>query len=286
MAGRVKKMGLKMCLRIGRWIRHRGLPVLVYHSIDDSGSYMSTPPAMFRAQVDYLQEKSLRAVSIPQLLEAVDDTGRVAEDVICMTFDDGLRNFADVAWPILHERGFSATVYVPTDFIGRDAAWYRDHGLAAMPCMDWDRLRAVQGQGADVQSHGRSHRALTQLSTTEAQEEAATSRRVLEDEIGVIVEHFAYPYGAQNAEVRDVLRSVGYRSAATLGEGQTPLDGDRLAIKRLSLDRIKIDDVAIARLSMAACVQGSYAWYVAIKGLARRVASFQAARDGHAERLD
>jgi peptidoglycan/xylan/chitin deacetylase (PgdA/CDA1 family) len=164
---------------------------------------------------------------------------------------------------------FSATTYVPTACIGAEAAWYPDYGLPRMPCMGWDTLRAVRKEGADVQSHARSHRDLTRLSPADRLEELRRSKAVLEEGLGDPVEHLAYPFGATSPEVRQDAREAGYRSAVTLGTGKWRPSTDPLAIPRQDVDLIAIRTPKTARLSIEACARGTFAWYTAAKARVR-----------------
>lgn len=263
----IKNAALGVCVALGRWLRLPGVPVLVYHSIDDSGSYMSTRPSMFEVQMRWLRDHGIRAVSMRQLFASA--PAAAPGRTVALTFDDGLANFADAAWPVLRELSFSATAYVPTAFIGGEAAWYADTGLPRMACMDWDTLRAVAREGADVQSHACSHRDLTALHPAELGDELRRSKAVLEDGLAERVEHLAYPFGAASAAVCAAARGAGYVSAVALGTGRWQPGRDAYAIPRASLDRIDIRSETTARLSVEACVRGTFGWYTAAKARVR-----------------
>lgn len=264
----LKDAALGVCVAVGRRVRMPGLPVLVYHSIDESGSYMSTRPAMFRVQMQWLRDHEIRAISMRQLFEK--GTPPIApERTVVLTFDDGLANFAETAWPVLRELSFSATAYVPTAFIGGEASWYADHGLPRLPCMGWDALRAVHREGADIQSHACSHRDLTSLRPDELREELLRSKAVLENGLADSVDHLAYPFGAEAPAVRRATAEAGYRSAVVLGKGRWSPSMDPYGIPRDSLDRIDIRSGRTARLSVEACVRGTFGWYVETKAAVR-----------------
>jgi peptidoglycan/xylan/chitin deacetylase (PgdA/CDA1 family) len=268
MTDALKDAALGLCAALGKGLRLPGLSVLAYHSIDDSGSYMSIRPQMFREQMEWLRDRGYRAVSMRQCFEPGAARG---EPAVVLTFDDGLANFAEAAWPVLREMGFSATSYVPTAFIGTEAAWYPEYGLPRMPCMGWDALRAVRGEGADVQSHGHSHRDLERLSPDERREELRRSRAVLEEGLGEPVEHLAYPYGGTSAEVRRDVQAAGYRSAVTLATGRWRAATDPLDIPRQDLDLIAVRTPRTARLSIEAGARGTFGWYTAAKARVRRL---------------
>ena len=266
MSDALKDTALRVCAALGRRFPLPGLSVIAYHSIDGSGSYMSTPPDMFRAQMEWLREQGYRGVSMRQRFE---QGPAGAERTVVLTFDDGLANFAEAAWPILREMAFSATNYVPTAFIGADAAWYPVYGLPPMPCMGWDALRALRREGADVQSHGHSHRDLTRVSPEERREELRRSRAVLEEGLGEPVEHLAYPFGGTSPEVRRDVQAAGYRSAVTLATGRWREGTHPLGIPRQDVDLIAVRTRRTARLSIEACARGTFGWYTAAKARVR-----------------
>jgi peptidoglycan/xylan/chitin deacetylase (PgdA/CDA1 family) len=266
MGDALKDAALGVCAALGRRFPRPGLSVIAYHSIDDSGSYMSTRPDMFRAQMEWLRDLGYRAVSMRQRFEQGAAGG---ERTVVLTFDDGLANFAEAAWPILRAMSFSATNYVPTAFIGGEAAWYPTYGLPPMPCMGWDALRAVRREGADVQSHGHSHRDLTRLSPGERREELRRSRAVLEEGLGEPVEHLAYPFGGTSEEVRRDVEAAGYRSAVTLATGRWRTGTHPLDIPRQDVDLIAIRTSRTARSSIEACALGTFGWYTAAKARVR-----------------
>jgi hypothetical protein len=118
MEGVLKNTALGLCVALGRRLRIPGLSVLVYHSIDDSSSYMSTSAGMFRAQMEWLRDHGFRAISMRQVFER--GTAEFPpERTVVLTFDDGLANFAETAWPVLRDMSFSATAIRMTDFTGR-----------------------------------------------------------------------------------------------------------------------------------------------------------------------
>jgi peptidoglycan/xylan/chitin deacetylase (PgdA/CDA1 family) len=266
MSDALKDAALRVCAALGRGFPRPGLSVIAYHSIDASGSYMSTRPEMFRAQMQWLRDHGYEGISMRQRFER---GGAGGEKAVVLTFDDGLSNFAEAAWPILRDMSFSATNYVPTAFIGGEAAWYPEYGLPPMPCMGWDALRALRREGADVQSHGHSHRDLTRVSPGERREELRRSRAVLEEGLGEPVEHLAYPFGGTSAEVRRDVQEAGYRSAVTLAAGRWRAGTHPLGIPRQDVDLIAIRTPRTARLSIEACARGTFGWYTTVKARVR-----------------
>lgn len=112
------------------------LLVLVYHDIwDPSGAaeedqkrYGLRPTmtvSQFEMQLDVLASH-FQVVSLEDgARELCAKTSEQSMDV-AITFDDGYQSFADLALPLLRQRGFTATMYLPTDFIGTSTAFWWD----------------------------------------------------------------------------------------------------------------------------------------------------------------
>ncbi len=88
------------------------IPILTYHSIDDSGSVISTPPHKFRDQMQILQDRRFNIISLNNLVHFMRNKQPLPSKTAVITFDDGFKNFYLNAYPILQEFGFTATVFL------------------------------------------------------------------------------------------------------------------------------------------------------------------------------
>jgi len=261
----IKDMALCGCVGLGHLYRPKGIPILVYHSIDNSHSDISIPPEIFVKQMNYLKREGFQVISLNQLMLFVSSGREVFEKILVLTFDDGLKNFYEAAWPILNRFGFSATLFVPTDYIGQTSSWYTDYGLKPFPMLGWDELRELTGKGIDVQSHGCSHQKLPSLTLSMVQRELRESKDVLERGLGRPTDFFCYPFGEVSSMVLEEVKHAGYRGATGMGQGCYRVGDDPYLMKRESLDYISITDERTASLSIKACTQGTFAWYVRAK---------------------
>lgn len=170
--------------------------ILTWHSIDPSESPISVAEPAFRAQLAWLSASGVRVVGLPELL-ALDDT----VDAAALTFDDGFRNFATHAWPLLQAQGFPATLLVVSDHVGRDNRWRgrEDAGIPVLPLLDWTELRALQDQGLVIGGHTRTHPNLRALDAAAVREELTGCAATIERHLGARPAGFAYPYGALGA---------------------------------------------------------------------------------------
>jgi hypothetical protein len=260
-----KTVGLRACALLGGTRQAEGVPILAYHSVDNSGSYLSTSPEIFAAEVACLAKLGCTGVSVARLISLAQRPEPIPAGTVGLTFDDGLQNFMDSAWPILKLAGFSATIFVPVDFVGGAATWFAAHGLSPLPVLSWDALRRLRDESVDIGSHGCTHRKLTSLSASDIREELARSKAALGRELGIEIDHFCYPYGDVNDAVKTAVQSCGYRTACTTIPGRHRAGDDPYAIRRASLDMVDIADAKTAERVIEACVKGSYTMYSKIK---------------------
>ncbi len=164
----------------------------------------------------------------------------------CLGFDDGLKNCATNALPILAERRIPATFYVVTSMMGRcleadDPIARRVFGFAArdtaVPFLDWDDCRALRDAGMSIGSHSVSHARLSALDEVEVRREMIDSKVAIEQALGTSCHHFCPPYGKPGADFRAdrdpaLARDIGYRSLVTGVRGPTHDNADPFAIRR------------------------------------------------------
>ncbi|MGH7474854.1 MAG: polysaccharide deacetylase family protein [Longimicrobiales bacterium] len=185
--------------------------ILCYHSIDASGSVISVDPDVFRQQIAWLERSAVRVVPLDRLVESHD-----SGDAVALTFDDAFANFAETAWPVLRDAGLPATVFAPTDHMGGWNDWVQPAHLRipALPLMSWQVLARLTEEGVVVGSHTCTHPDLTTLPAAAIAGELEHSADRIERETGRRPGALAYPFGACDARVADVVASR-YRHACT-----------------------------------------------------------------------
>jgi peptidoglycan/xylan/chitin deacetylase (PgdA/CDA1 family) len=190
----------------------RILPVLTYHSIDASGSVISTRPSVFECQIKSLADAGWQTLTIDEML-AGRGSGSWPHRSVVLTFDDGYRNVLEVAAPILSQHRFHAIVFVVADRAGGTAAW-RDQPAAmrAAPLMDWRELRGIVSMGFALGAHSLTHPRLPMLAADAADRELGLAKRIIEEQCEVNVTAFAYPYGARTIAIEQ-LAAQHYRAA-------------------------------------------------------------------------
>lgn len=214
-----------------------GVRIFGYHSISDRRSTLCVHPDAFREQMEQLAASDVEVVPLMRALDlcATGTTGRYA----CVTFDDGYRDNAEVAEPILRDLGIPATIFAASEIVAGHAPfyWFDDPPPAAL---GWDELRALLRAGLiDVQAHTRTHPWLTRVDDDRAREEIAGCKRDLEEALGVPVTSFCYPAGLYGDRDVGLVAQAGYRAALTTEPG---VNGAATPILRLRRTLVYRDD--------------------------------------------
>jgi peptidoglycan/xylan/chitin deacetylase (PgdA/CDA1 family) len=238
------------------------LPILMYHSISDRrepgiSPYFgtTTSPAVFERQMIFLRDNGFRAVTISEAMTALRDRHAGNEKLVAITFDDGFRDFYDLAFPILKRLRFTATMYLPASFISDSRKNFKEK-----ECMSWRQVRELRNEGIAFGSHTLSHPRLYELRWKEIETELARSKEQIEDELGERVNDFAYPYAFPQQDrpfaVRfsALLKAQGYDTCVTTMIGRARAGDDPFRLKRLPLNDWD-DDVLLA-----AKLNGAYDW--------------------------
>ena len=280
-----------------------GLPILMYHSVsDDPESALSpyyrtvTSPRMFAVQMALLRAEGYRVVTLSEGLAMLADQAAKAEgpeqsakgrphppasNPVVLTFDDGFRDFLINAFPILQRHGFSATVYLPTAFIGDDRSVLSNidrRTFKARECLTWSEVAELHQAGIEFGSHTVHHPRLVDLEWPEIENELRESKRAIEEHLGAATCAFAYPYAFPQAEkrfakhFRDVLASSGYQSCVTTAIGRARVPVDPLCLPRLPMNGA--DDPAL----LEAKLTGAYDWLALPQAFTKTVHHWIAAR--------
>lgn len=239
----------------------RRVPILMYHSISntpESGHpyYRTvTSPEVFAQQMRYLHENGYSVVSLSAALEYLDGTRNLPSQPVVITFDDGYADFYTAAFPVLAQYGFTATVYLPTAFIGRAPRAFK-----GIQCLTWSQVRELHAAGMEFGSHTVNHPHLGVLPAEHVKFEVQASKETIEERLGKGIHTFAYPYAFPETDrtfatlLRGYLEQAGYSNGVSTILGTADRRSARLFLKRLPVNECDHDAFFGAKL------KGAYDW--------------------------
>lgn len=248
------------------------VPVLMYHSVSETDERSVSPyyrltisPARFRDHMRLLAEEGYAVCSLTDAFRGMDE-GPLARRRVVITFDDGYLDFLVGAWPALAEFSFTATVFLPTAFIGD-----RRRSFKGRECLTWAEVRDLSRLGVSFGSHSISHPVLHELDWPQVSRELRLSREEIEREIGRSVNSFAYPFAFPQQDAGFVsafcqeLRDIGYHANVTTTVGRYSPGDDPMLIKRLPANDADDPRLFFAKLS------GAYDWLGSLQSVWKRV---------------
>lgn len=193
---------------------------------------ITTPISAFQKFVKRIYQSGYGLCSMKDYLAK--DTEERKSWIVC-TFDDGYKGLNDYALPILSQYGFTATVFICTNLIGKDNKWNNKDAVLRQH-LNMEELQNLHRYGWEIASHGVSHFNLLKLTDEEMDYELRQSHDSLVKEWGEVVT-YAYPYGAYNAFIKSCV-SKYYKYAFSVTQGGTSLIADSLQIRRYSITEI------------------------------------------------
>ena len=205
------------------------LPILMYHRVGPISANipavtktLTVTPEDFAGQMDWLKSHGYHAVSQLQVYRALEQGRPLPRRPVMITFDDGYRDVLWHAAPVLHRLHMPATEYVITGRISNGDPSF----------LTWPQLVRLEELGVTIGSHTVTHQDLVLMPASQALAELRDSRRALEQHLGHTVQWFAYPFGAENAEVVALAERVGYVLAVTTKGGTAQSAAEPLLLHR------------------------------------------------------
>ena len=131
------------------------VPILRYHNLTEGvpKNNDTVSAARFREQMLALKAAGCTPVDIWQMRDYVEKGTPLPEKPVLITFDDGYISNYTLAYPILRELGFKATIFAIGVSIGKDT--YKDTGVAMTPHFSLEQAREMTESGLiTVASHG------------------------------------------------------------------------------------------------------------------------------------
>ncbi|MBT3539204.1 polysaccharide deacetylase family protein [Candidatus Parcubacteria bacterium] len=203
------------------------IPILALHhvgnppaSLSDSAKTWYISEEKFENILRVIEDNDYTALSMTEFLDFLRQK-KIPEKSIVLTFDDGAKDFYEVAFPLLQKYNVKATMHIMTGVRGDD--W-----LSA------EEIKEMHDTGlVDFESHTKYHAYLTRISRDEALVELQKSKEYLESILEKQVEVIAYPFGLYNEDVKDIAREAGYKVGLTIKGNIEQKSDDLLELHRI-----------------------------------------------------
>lgn len=170
--------------------------IVAYHSIDPSGSPVSTSPSEFEEDLRAVEAGGFSFTSLDRCAEALARDDPPPAPAVAITFDDGYASVLSMALPILRKHRVRATVFVIAGRFGADNRWDGQwESIPTMSLLSEEEVCELAAREIDIGCHGWSHRDLRDLDDRSLEREMLNAASAIEHCVGKPVRHFAYPYG-------------------------------------------------------------------------------------------
>ncbi len=229
--------------------------VLCYHLIRNEPDPHATSPARFREHLLALRGAGYRFIGHDEFAAQAARGGGGDRRTVHVTTDDGNADNWYWAFPILRELAIPATYFVITDeVVDGEPRARSDDGGAGEPAIGerlrWSELAAMQASGLiSVQSHTARHRRLqggagaAGVDLKELSEDLARSRQAIAQRLGQAPVSLAWPWGANNAAMRNLAKQAGFGLQFSVVPGRNGRGTSRQFLYRYCADGIAVDDL-------------------------------------------
>ena len=208
--------------------------ILMYHATDPYHKQIkfNTTPQIFEQQIAWLKESAITFITMDDIVNSFAGKTTLPPNSVAITFDDGYCSNYDYALPILERYNVPAIIYVATQYIDTGK------GAKDLPACSWSQLIQLADHPLiTIGGHTVSHPKLSQLPNDQALEEIIIGKQQLQNRLGKIINHFAYPKGAYHRGTPQLVSTAGFQSAVTVRPGLiTSADIDIFRIPRIAID--------------------------------------------------
>ncbi|MCS7012863.1 MAG: polysaccharide deacetylase family protein [Chloroherpetonaceae bacterium] len=194
------------------------LVVLMYHKLSlHTQDSLTVRQDQFAAQLQWLQAHHYTPISFAELAAHHQAQVPLPEKPIIISFDDNYQNNFELAYPLLKQFGFKATIFVPVGLVGKTNIW--DGGNE--PLMSYETMRQMTDL-VEFGVHSHQHRDYRSLSMNEVRQDISQAAAVAAESGFPYSPVFAYPFGGlpknilQRRQIKEWLRASGFVCAARI----------------------------------------------------------------------
>lgn len=175
--------------------------ILLYHEfatedkINKENRYQESTVEKFENDLKTLKNKGYKCITLDDYVNG----NYKGKKNFVITFDDGLRDNYEIAYPLLKKYDMTATIFVITDRLGTNKY------------LSVDQLKEMESSGViKIYSHSKNHLSAYKLTDDELLSEVIGSMDFLEKTLGGDRKSmYAYPYGHYTNHTVQLLKTAG-----------------------------------------------------------------------------
>lgn len=202
------------------------LPILLYHNITVSEPTadldLHISKSNFIKHLEYLKNSGYTTITFKDYYSHRVYGTSLPEKPIIITFDDGYKSNYEIAYPLLKEYGFCATIFTVTN------SSYQPFSTI-YPHFNWEEANEMQKSGIiDIESHSANHSLHDFLSASDIIYNTKKSYYDICVNLRKVPFTYAYPSGKFSLLSQFLVADMGYKIQVIVGgkinDSSTPLN--------------------------------------------------------------
>jgi len=202
------KLALLFLLYCCSYFSHSAVILQYHHVLNDASSSTSISISQFETHLQYLKDNNFNVVPLSDIMNSIKKQQPLLNKTVAITFDDGYRDIADNAKPLLDKFNYPFTVFINPATINNNYAGF----------LSWQQLKEMAEQGVIIANHGLHHHSLARMPLDLNEQQwfekqtvlLAEAEQLIKDNIGQNWQYFAFPFGEFTPAAQKWLTKNGY----------------------------------------------------------------------------
>ena len=214
------------------------IPVLVYHyfvkdlkEAQECNSSAVVDIQNFEKQIEYLYKNNFKTLTMEELYKFLKGEYIPPKKAIVITMDDGYKNNITLAYPVLKKYGFKACIFVVGKFLISKNTSNEFEYLSLEDTFKYTDVFEFGSHTYDM------HRLLNGIPILLQANMLDIIFDFVNNQMLVNSPYFAYPFGAYDERVIEVLKSFNYKLAFTTKKGYVTSSTNPYEIPRFTISQ-------------------------------------------------
>ncbi len=207
----------------------------MYHSIindnKDKGNHnIYVKLKNIKKHLAYLKKNNYETISFSDISE-----GRVKDfnKKVILTFDDGYEDNYTYLFPLLKELNYKAVIFLVTQLSYNK--WGTEEGEPRKNLLTKEQILEMDAYGIEFGGHTCKHVDLLKVTEEVQLNEVAGCKNDIQNLLTKTPISFAYPFGANNEGVKNVIKSAGFQYGIATKSGPIDFYEDPYQIRRIEI---------------------------------------------------